>query len=169
MYMILQYVLVLCALMKNKMISEKIKEINNTIHMFPTSMMGLEYLVDLGKKSTKEFPEEYKIEENFIHGCTSHAWIKLENDDPIQINTVSDSLIISGILYLLEKVFNGEPKSSMDDYDGQSLIDGFGLEGTITSQRLRGFAEAVRMMKGTGKGDSFTRMEDRISKENVGG
>ena len=115
--------------------------------MFPTSMMGLEYLVDLGKKSTKEFPEEYKIEENFIHGCTSHAWIKLENDDPIQINTVSDSLIISGILYLLEKAFNGEPKSSMDNYDGQSLIDEFGLEGTITSQRLRGFAEAVRMMK----------------------
>ena len=133
---------------KNKMISKKIKEINDTLHMFPTSMMGLEYLVDLGKKSTKEFPEEYKIEENFIHGCTSHAWIKLENDDPIQINTVSDSLIISGILYLLEKAFNGEPKSSMDDYDGQSLIDGFGLEGTITSQRLRGFAEAVRMMKG---------------------
>ena len=115
--------------------------------MFPTSMMGLEYLVDLGKKSTEGFPEEYKIEENFIHGCTSYAWIKLENDDPIQINTVSDSLIISGILYLLEKVFNGEPKASMDDYDGQSLIDGFGLEGTITSQRLKGFAEAVRMMK----------------------
>ena len=115
--------------------------------MFPTSMMGLEYLVDLGKKSTKEFPGEYKIEENFIHGCTSYAWIKLENDDPIQINTVSDSLIISGILYLLEKVFNGEPKASMADYDGQDLIDGFGLEGTITSQRLRGFAEAVRMMK----------------------
>ena len=147
MYMILLYVLVLCALMKNKIISKKIKEINNTIHMFPTSMMGLEYLVDLGKKSTEGFPEEYKIEENFIHGCTSYAWIKLENDDPIQINTVSDSLIISGILYLLEKTFNGEPKASMNDYDGQDLIDGFGLKGTITSQRLRGFAEAVRMMK----------------------
>ena len=80
------------------MVSEKIKEINDTIHMFPTSMMGLEYLVDLGKKSTKEFPEEYKIEENFIHGCTSFAWIKLESPDPIQIKTVSDSMIVGGIL-----------------------------------------------------------------------
>ena len=131
------------------MVRDKIKNIKDTLHAFPTgTTMGLEYLVDLGKKSTRGFPEEYKIEENFIHGCTSHAWIKLENNDPIQINTVSDSLIISGILYLLEKAFNGEPKSSMDDYDGQSLIDGFGLKGTITSQRLRGFAEAVRMMKG---------------------
>ncbi len=90
---------------------------------------------------------KYKTEENFIHGCTSNAWIKLENKDPIQINTISDSMIVSGILYLLEEAFNGEPKSSINNYDGQDLIDGFGLEGTITSQRLRGFAEAVKMMK----------------------
>jgi sulfur transfer protein SufE len=56
-------------------------------------------------------------------------------------------MIVSGILYLLEEAFNGEPKSSINNYDGQDLIDGFGLEGTITSQRLRGFAEAVKMMK----------------------
>ena len=110
--------------------------------------MGLHYLVDLGTTSQKNYPEEDRVKENFIHGCTSQAWIKLNNDDPIQINTVSDSVIVSGILYLLEEVFNGEPKSSIDTYDGQDLIDGLGLEGTISSQRLRGFAEAVRMMKG---------------------
>ena len=129
------------------MVSEKIKEINDTLDMFPTSLMTLEYLVDLGKKAVKEFPEEDRTEVNFIHGCTSHAWIKLLSNDPIQIKTVSDSLIISGILYLLEKTFNGEPKSSIDNYDGQNLIDEFGLDGHISTQRLRGFAEAVRMMK----------------------
>ena len=129
------------------MVSEKIKEINDTLDMFPTSLMTLEYLVDLGKKAVKEFPEEDRTEVNFIHGCTSNAWIKLLSNDPIQIKTVSDSLIISGILYLLEKTFNGEPKSSIDNYDGQNLIDEFGLDGHISTQRLRGFAEAVRMMK----------------------
>ena len=75
------------------------------------------------------------------------AWIKLENKNPIKINTVSDSLMVSGILYLLEMVFNGEPKSSIDIYNGQDLIDGLGLQETISSQRLRGFAEAIRLMK----------------------
>ena len=129
------------------MIKEKIENIKDTLDLFPIEMMKLEYFVDLGKKSQKEFPEEYKIEENFIHGCTSYAWIKLLNKDPIQINTVSDSLIISGILYLLEMTFNGEPKSSIDTYNGQDLIDEFGLKESITAQRLRGVAEAVRMMK----------------------
>ena len=129
------------------MIKEKIKNIKDTLDLFPTEMMKLEYFVDLGKKSQKEYPEKYKVEENFIHGCTSYAWIKLLSKDPIQINTVSNSLIISGILYLLEMTFNGEPKSSIDTYSGQDLIDEFGLKESITAQRLKGFAEAVRMMK----------------------
>ena len=130
------------------MVQNKINTIKQILESFPDRQMGLHYLVDLGKESQKNYPEEDRIEENFIHGCTSQAWIKLNNDDPIQINTVSDSVIVSGILYLLEEVFNGEPKSSINTYDGQDLIDGLGLEGTISSQRLRGFAEAVRMMKG---------------------
>ena len=129
------------------MVIDKIKEVKETLDSLAESKMELHYLVDLGKESQKNYPEEDRVEENFIHGCTSYAWIKMENKDPIQINTVSDSVIVSGILYLLEEVFNGEPKSSIDDLDGQDVIDGFGLKRTITSQRLRGFAEAIRMMK----------------------
>ena len=125
----------------------KINEIKDTLQSLEIGNMGLHYLIDLGKESQKNYPEEDRTEENFIHGCTSYAWIKLENKDPIQINTVSDSVIVSGILYLLEEVFNGEPKSSIVDYDEQELIDDLGLQGTISSQRLRGFGEAIRMMK----------------------
>ena len=139
------------------MIKNKIESIKDTLESLKVGNMGLHYLVDLGKVSKDKFPEEDKTEENFIHGCTSNAWIKLENKDPIQINTVSDSVIVSGILYLLEEVFNGEPKSSIVDYDGQELIDDLGLQGTISSQRLRGFGEAIRMMKGIGKHHSKTR------------
>tara|TARA_Y100001963_G_scaffold155473_1_gene246752 strand:- start:222 stop:614 length:393 start_codon:yes stop_codon:yes gene_type:complete len=129
------------------MITDKFKEIKETLDSFPDSQMGLYYLVDLGKESQKNYPVEDRTEENFIHGCTSYAWIKMENKDPIQINTVSDSVIVSGLLYLLESVFNGEPKSTIKDLDGQDIIDGMGLDGHITSQRLKGFAEAIRMMK----------------------
>jgi cysteine desulfuration protein SufE len=129
------------------MVIDKIKEIKDTLQSLKIGNMGLYHLVDLGKESQKNYPVEDRVEENFIHGCTSYAWIKQINKDPIQINTVSDSVIVSGILYLLEKVFNGEPKSSIEDLNGQDIIDGLGLDGTISSQRLRGFSEAIRMMK----------------------
>ena len=129
------------------MITDKFKDIKDTLESLKVGNMGLHYLVDLGKESQENYPEEDRTEENFIHGCTSYAWIKMENKDPIQINTVSDSVIVSGLLYLLESVFNGEPKSTIKDLDGQDIINGMGLEGHITSQRLKGFAEAIRMMK----------------------
>ena len=109
-------------------VQNKINTIKQILHSFPDSQMGLYYLIDLGKASQENYPVEDRVDENFIHGCTSNAWIKLINKDPIQINTVSDSQIISGILYLLEDTFNGEPKSTIDEYSGQDLIDGFGLE-----------------------------------------
>ena len=129
------------------MITDKFKDIKDTLESLKVGNMGLHYLVDLGKESQENYPEEDRTEENFIHGCTSYAWIKMENKDPIQINTVSDSVIVSGLLYLLESVFNGEPKSTIKDLDGQDIINGMGLEGHITSQMLKGFAEAIRMMK----------------------
>ena len=150
-------------LVQQILLSEKIKKINDTLEDLKISDMGLHYLVDLGKVSRDTFPEEDKTDDNFIHGCTSFAWIKLESPDPIQIRTVSDSMIVGGILALLEQAFNGEPKSSIDEYNEQDLIDGFGLEGHISSQRLQGFTEAVRMMKGIGKHNLHTRMEDNIS------
>ena len=104
-----------------------IQNIKDTLHWFPTPEMELEYLIDLGKKSQENFPDSYRTKENFIHGCTSNAWIKLINKDPIQINTVSDSILVSGLLYLLEEAFNGEPKSSIDKYEGQTLIDDLGF------------------------------------------
>ena len=130
-----------------KTIQNKINEIKDTLQSFPDNRMGLEYMMDLGKESQKNYPKEDRVNDNRIFGCTSMAWIKLENKNPIKINTVSDSLMVSGILYLLEMVFDGEPKSSIDDYSGQELIDGLGLQGTISSQRLKGFTEAIRMMK----------------------
>ena len=58
------------------MVSEKIKDINDTLEDLKISNMGLHYLVDLGKVSRDTFPKEDKTKENFIHGCTSFAWIK---------------------------------------------------------------------------------------------
>ena len=126
---------------------QKVKEIREIFDSFPPGLMRLEYLIDLGRKSQKEFPKELRVQQHFIHGCTSNAWILILGSDPIKINTVSDSLIISGILYLLEMVFNGESKSSIDSYDAQALLQDLGLSGKISDRRLRGFAVAIEMMK----------------------
>ena len=48
---------------------------------------------------------------------------------------------------MLENVFNGESRKTLEQYDADTIKANLGLKGHISSQRLRGFSEAVRKMK----------------------
>ena len=45
-------------------IQNKIRTTRQILESFPDRQMGLYYLVDLGKQSLKEYPEEDRTEEN---------------------------------------------------------------------------------------------------------
>ena len=66
-------------------------------------------LMDMAKES-EHLKESEKIEKNKINGCTSRAWVVTEqnSDDTYTFRTDSDSLIVKGLLTILEKVFSGQ-------------------------------------------------------------
>lgn len=65
------------------------------------------YLIDMGKQ-LQNMPEEYKTEENRIHGCQSQVWIHIEEKDGIlYMEAMSDAAIVSGLIALLLKIYNG--------------------------------------------------------------
>ena len=76
-------------------------KINHAFKMFSDPIDMMAYLIDLGKKSHNISNEE-KIDENIISGCTSKAWMIVSNTshDRYCIRTDSESLIVSGLLYL---------------------------------------------------------------------
>lgn len=65
-----------------------------------------EYLIDLGK-DLPPYPEEWKTEENRIHGCQSQVWMHVEpRDGRLHIDGVSDAAIVSGLIAVLLRVYN---------------------------------------------------------------
>ena len=66
-----------------------------------------QYLIDLGKK-LPPFPEEWKTEANRLKGCQSKVWIVVEGDaSRLDFHAVSDSSIVSGLVYLALRVYSG--------------------------------------------------------------
>jgi len=66
-----------------------------------------QYLIDLGRK-LPEFPEEWKTEDNRLRGCQSMVWIVGEGDaDKLDFHAISDSAIVSGLIYLALRVYAG--------------------------------------------------------------
>ena len=63
-----------------------------------------QYLIDLGRK-LPPFPEEWKTEEHRLHGCQSMVWIVAQgNADALEFHSISDSTIVSGLIYLALRV-----------------------------------------------------------------
>ena len=101
-------------------------------------------LMDMAKESEK-LEDNEKVEQNKINGCTSRAWVvaKQNSDDTYIFRTDSDSLIVKGLLTILEKVFSGQTADSILSMNSSDILHSIGLEKTITSQRTNGFSSAV--------------------------
>jgi cysteine desulfuration protein SufE len=66
-----------------------------------------EYLIDFGK-SLPLIDEQYKTEENRIHGCQSRVWLHAEmKENQLFFYADSDAIITKGIVGLLVKVLSG--------------------------------------------------------------
>ena len=105
-------------------------------------------LVDLAKKSSG-LPPEKQTDKNTVNGCISQAWIiaDKQTDDTYSFQTDSDAMIVKGLLFILQRLFNGQRKEDIVLIDGQNILDHIGLEGTISNQRTNGFGAAINKIQ----------------------
>lgn len=92
------------------MIAREIEQARNELvsefSVFDDWMGRYEYLIDLGK-ALPPFPEQWKTEENRIHGCQSQVWMHVEaRDGRLHIDGVSDAAIVSGLIAVLLRVYS---------------------------------------------------------------
>ena len=102
-------------------------------------------LMDMAKES-EQLKDNEKVEQNKINGCTSRAWVVTEQngDDTYTFRTDSDSLIVKGLLTILEQVFSGQSADNILSINSSDILYSIGLDKTITSQRTNGFSSAVQ-------------------------
>ena len=109
-----------------------------------------QYLIDLGRK-LPPFPEEWKTEANRLHGCQSMVWIVASGDAAdLEFHAVSDSSIVSGLIYLALRVYSGrsaaEILAATPDY-----IAGIGLAKHLSPTRSNGLASLLQFIQDTAR------------------
>ena len=105
-----------------------------------------QYLIDLGRK-LPPFPEEWKTEEHRLHGCQSKVWIVPSGDAArLDFAAVSDSAIVSGLVYLALRVYSGRPATEIlatePDY-----IAAIGLSKHLSPTRSNGLAALLGFIR----------------------
>ena len=105
-----------------------------------------QYLIDLGRK-LPTFPEEWKSEEHRLHGCQSMVWIVPSgNADKLDFAAISDSAIVSGLVFLALRVYSGRPAAEIlatePDY-----IAAIGLAKHLSPTRSNGLAALLGFIR----------------------
>ena len=96
-----------------------------------------QYLIDLGKK-LPDLPDALKTEENRLKGCQSKVWIVAEGDaSKLDFNAISDSSIVSGLVYLALRVYSGRSAAEILSTPADYIAD-IGLAKHLSPTRSNG-------------------------------
>lgn len=105
-----------------------------------------QYLIDLGRK-LPEFPDAWKQEEHRLHGCQSLVWIVAEgNADKLVFHSISDSSIVSGLIYLALRVYSGRSAAEIIATE-PDYISAIGLSKHLSPTRSNGHAALLAFIR----------------------
>jgi cysteine desulfuration protein SufE len=109
-----------------------------------------QYLIDLGRK-LPAFPEAWKTEEHRLLGCQSMVWIVPKgNAGKLEFSAVSDSAIVSGLIFLALRVYSGRPAEEILATEPE-FIAGIGLAKHLSPTRSNGLASLLAFIQETAK------------------
>ena len=96
-----------------------------------------QYLIDRGRK-LPPFPDEWKTEENRLQGCQSMVWIVASGSaDRLDFQAISDSAIVSGLIYLALRVYSGRSAKEILATEPDYIAD-IGLAKHLSPTRSNG-------------------------------
>ena len=125
------------------------KELIEEFQLFDNWMDRYQHIVDLGKK-LPEFPEEWKIEENRIHGCQSQVWFKIEkndNYDRLSFQAISDSAIVSGLIAILIRVYSDQLLEDILFTSPKKFTIQMGLDQHLSPTRSNGLDLMIKAIR----------------------
>jgi cysteine desulfuration protein SufE len=113
-----------------------------------------QYIIDLGK-NMPQFPDEWRTEDNRVHGCQSQVWIKTDRSNGrLSFQAISDSAIVSGLIAILMRVYSDrlpdEILATPPDF-----ITAIGLDQHLSPTRSNGLNSMIGVIRKSA-GDSVS-------------
>ena len=118
-------------------------ELVDEFAMFDDWMIRYEHVIDLGKQ-LPEFRDEWKTDENKIHGCQSQVWLNMEmRDDVLHIDGMSDAAIVSGLVAIVLRVYSDQKPQDILDAKPNFIAD-IGFTDHLSPTRSNGLHAMLR-------------------------
>ena len=129
---------------------EKYDDFVEALEIIDDEDMRFEYIIDVGKRANKEeFPTEWQVDENLMHGCMSRVWIVDEpKDGRHYFRGDSDAIIVKGLVTMMTESFSGLTSEELSELN-EAQVHRLNL-GALTTQRQVGMLAMLEHLKKLG-------------------
>ncbi|MGO1500917.1 MAG: SufE family protein, partial [Marinobacter sp.] len=103
------------------------------------------FIIDLGKQ-LPAFPDDARIEENYVHGCQSQVWVISHFDETsgkLYLLIDSDAMIVRGLAAMITIALNGKTPRDLLATDIDELFERLDLFRHISPTRGNGLRSMV--------------------------
>ncbi len=122
-----------------------IEQIEDDLGFFDYWEDRYRYLIDLGK-ALPAMPEDDKVEDNIVHGCTSQVWLTVNHKPDtatVELNMDSDALIVRGLLALVRAAYADRSPAEIVSFDMEALFARLDLLSHLSMTRGNGLRAMV--------------------------
>ena len=105
-----------------------------------------EYLIEMGQ-DLPEMDPTLKTDDRLVQGCQSSVWFDIHcKEGNLEFSADSDSLIVKGMVAILNEILNGQPAKEVLQAD-MTFFETLGLWRHISSQRSNGLTAMMGHIK----------------------
>ncbi|WP_370401588.1 SufE family protein [Sulfitobacter sp. JB4-11] len=107
------------------------------------------HVIDQGK-DMEPLPEALRVPATKVDGCASQVWLHAQFDGgKLHFDGASDAMIVSGLIAVLRKLYNGLSPAEVLTVDARSEMARLGLNDHLSAQRSNGLRAMIERIKET--------------------
>ncbi|MFY0623475.1 MAG: SufE family protein [Pelagimonas sp.] len=107
-------------------------------------------VIELGK-ALEPLPEALKVPATKVEGCASQVWLHMTPEDGVfHFQGESDAMIVSGLIAVLHKLYDGLPMSEIASVDAKAELGRLGLNEHLSAQRSNGLRAMIERIQSQG-------------------
>ncbi len=135
------------------MATEEFEEIAETFTFLDDWEDRYAHVIDMGREMPP-LDDAFKVPATKVDGCASQVWLvpKVENG-VFTFLGASDAMIVSGLIAILQALYNGLPVTDVAEVDARAELERLGLNDHLSAQRsngLRAMIERIRSVAAQG-------------------
>ena len=107
------------------------------------------HVIDMGR-AMDPLEDALRVPATKVEGCASQVWLVPQiNDGVFSFRGASDAMIVSGLIAVLQTLYNNQPVADVLGIDARAELGRLGLNDHLSAQRSNGLRAMVERIRET--------------------